>query len=532
MKRFWKSAAAAVLCFGLLLGPAGCGGNKGDDTEKKAPGDETSGQSVVIRLQGGDTGLPNPFKHYVRGPGLSKMQLLYDSLLEKDENGDISWLADSWKISDDGTEYTFKLRDNLTWHDGRSLTAEDVKFTFEYYREHPPVSNDLIIDGKYIIQSIEIVDPQTVRLTVDAPSASYLSKIGYMRILPRHIWGNVEDPMTFTGAAATVGSGPYVMEEYDAQQGIYRFKAFEKYWGPRPRVDVIEWVPVSDPILAFENEEIDLVNATPDVLSRYENNPEYKVEKKHSFHNYRLMMNMEKRPELKDVNIRKAIACAIDRNELMEKVERGSAVIGSMGYVPEGSKWYNGNTAKYPYDLQKARELLGGRQLSFNVLVGNTDKEVKIAELIKLTLEQAGIKLTIESVDSKVRDTAVQQGEYELSIINSGGMGGDPDYLRNLYASNPKAKSKGLGSGAVPGYYNERVRTLALRQARELDPEKRKKTIFELQELIAEEVPMILLYGQVDNHVYRPAKYDGWMFRYDHTKTDHCKLSYLERNGA
>ncbi|WHH58697.1 ABC transporter substrate-binding protein [Petroclostridium sp. X23] len=248
---------SVVLC--LILGIAGCSSgdnaNKSEEIGKTEQNTESAKEDIVIRLAGGDTGLPNPFKHYARGPGISKMQLLYDSLIEKDERSTIPWLAESWETGADGTTYTFKLQSNVLWHDGQKMTAEDVKFTFEYYKDHPPVSNELMINGKYIIQSVEVLDEQTVRLTVDAPNATYFAKIGFARILPKHIWEKVDDPVKFVGEGRTIGCGPYVMEEYNPQQGIYRFKAFDKYWGPKQKVAAIEWVPVSDPVLAFENGE-------------------------------------------------------------------------------------------------------------------------------------------------------------------------------------------------------------------------------------------------------------------------------------
>ena len=91
---------------------------------------------IVLREAGGDFGYPNPFRHQNRGPGFFKMELIYDSLLEKDEKGLIPWLAKEWTVSEDGQTYTFTLVDNATWHDGKPLTAEDVAFTVKYFEAY------------------------------------------------------------------------------------------------------------------------------------------------------------------------------------------------------------------------------------------------------------------------------------------------------------------------------------------------------------------------------------------------------------
>ncbi|EHQ89733.1 ABC transporter substrate-binding protein [Desulfosporosinus youngiae] len=530
MKRRLRVLPGILLAMMLVLSLAGCQNSRTADGQGVNAPQDQNGETKpeVIRLAGGDTGLPNPFKHYMRGPGMSKMQLLYDSLLEKSEEGDIPWLAKSWDVSDDGRVYTFHLEEKALWHDGKPLTAEDVAFSFAYYKDHPPVSNDLIANGKYLIESTKVLDEHTVEIKLPDFDNTYLSKIGFTRILPKHIWEKVSDPLTYEGEGAGVGSGPFVMEEYNPEQGTYRYTAFPQYWGLKPAVAAIEWVPASDGVMAFENGEIDLINATADVLTRYSGKPEYKVATKPSYHSYRLMMNMEKRPELQDVNLRRALAYGIDRQELVDKVDRGSATVSSMGYVPPDSPWYNPDIEQYPFNIQKSKDLLAGKTYAFEVLTGNTAPEVKVAELIKLTLAQAGIDLTIKSVDSKVRDNAVKTGQYELLIINSGGMGGDPDYLRSIYGK--QSSTAALNQQNLMGYQNERINALSQEQAVERDPAQRKDMIFRLQKLIAEDVPMIILQGAVDNYVYRPEKYDGWMFRYDHNKTDHNKLSYLKRS--
>lgn len=496
---------------------------------KVAGTESVDNEKPVIRLQGSDTGLPNPFRHHTRGPGMSKMQLLYDSLLEIDEKGYIPWLAKSYEVNEDGTVYSFNLVENAFWHDGTPLTVADVIFTMDYYRVHPPVTDNLTVDGEFLIKSVEKTGDWSFDIEVNHADNTYLSRLGGVRILPKHIWAKVEDPIAYEGDGAVVGSGPFKMTHYDSVKGEYRYEATQDYWGLEPAVAAIEWVPVSDAVMAFENGEIDLVNMAPDLLERYRSDDTYLVRELPSYHSYRLMMNMESSEALKDKTVRKAMAYGINRQALVDKIARGAADVSSMGYVPSTSKWYNPAIESYDYDLEKAKTFLNGRSYSFKLLTGNTPSEIKLAELIQLDLEQIGIAIEIESVESKTRDQAVKSGQYQLLLINSGGMGGDPDYLRSIYG-NSTANTAALSAATLKGYYNEQVTALSKEQASVMDEAVRETIIDEMQVLIAEDVPMLMLYTNHDNFVYRPAHYDGWFARMDHSKLDHNKLSYVIRN--
>lgn len=501
----------------LILSASAIGCSKSESVSQT-----TNKMLPVIKLQGGDSGIANPFRTSSQGSG-GQYELIYDSLLEKDEKGDIPWLAKKWEISSDGKEYTFFLHDNVKWHDGEIMTSEDVKFTFEYYKNHPPVNNELLIDGKYIIQKIDVIDKNTVKIIFDRASSTYLEKIGSMRIIPKHIWEKVDDPLKFEGKEATVGCGPFQLEEYNPQQGTYRITGFKDYWGLKPVVEAIEWVPVSDAVMAFENSEIDLISITPDILSRYENKDEFKLIEEKTNHGNRLVFNMNKRSELQDINVRKAIAYGINREEMVEKIARGAGIVGSMGTVPINHKLYDDKVVKYNYDVEKSKRFLGNKNLTFDIVARNSNDEVKIAELMKISLQKVGITLNIKSVDNKTRGELVKNNDYEMTIYKTG-FGQDPDYLRTYYGAS-------LPNGGVGGYYNQKLYDLGQQELNEMDPEKRKDIIFKMQELVSEEVPQIILYTTNENYVFRPKHFDGWMFRYDRNRsaTDLYKLTYLEK---
>lgn len=523
LKRMLKTVISLALA--AALGLTGCAGSK-----PAASSGENTAKPLVINLEGGDWGYPTPFSHYSRGPGSFKMALIFDSLLERGEKGYVPWLADQWDISADGLTYTFTLKDNVKWQDGQPMTAADVKFSFDYYAVHPPVSNDLTIDNQSFIQSVEAADAKTVRFKVEKPLAIVLGKIGSTRIIPRHIWETVADPLKFTAPEAATGTGPFRLKEYNKEQGAYKFEAFQDFWGPKPLVDTLQFVPVSDPVLAFDKGEIDLTGSiTTDILPKYQKDEEYRVLQNPAFWGYRLIFNMEKRTELKDKAVRQAFAYAVNRRELVEKVARNAAVPASAGYLPVGHVWYNPAVKDYEFNPEKAKELLAGRALSFKLLTGNSNEELRIGELLKISLAQAGIELSVTSADTKTRDAAIKKGDYELVLNGHGGWGGDADLLRTTYAAKISTSQSPSADG-IRGYSNERLNELCRQQLYEMDGEKRKAMVFQIQELIAEEVPQLPLYNTTGYVVFKPAKFEGWKYMFDHHEVTHNKLSYLDVN--
>ena len=514
-----KQGTTFSFLIALIIFAVSCSPRVGDSGSDKG--------KLVINLEGGDWGYPSPYTHYSRGPGVFKMRLLFDSLLERGEKGLIPWLAEKWSVSPDGRSYSFTIRKGVKWHDGESLTADDLKFSFEYFILHPPASDELSAYGRNFIKGCKVIDPHSIRITVNSPDATLLAKLGSTRIIPRHVWENVKDPKKFDSPQSVIGSGPFVLTGYSREEGSYRFEAFKDYNGPKQAVDVIRFIPVSDSVLAFEKGEIDLTSVPADLVKRYENDPGYTIIRNPAFWGYRLLFNIKKKPELKDKKLRHAFAFSINRKELVEKVARGAAVEGSMGYLPVDHVWYNSRVKTYPFEPAKGKELLSGRKYSFTLLTGNSRDEVRIAELLKISLSIAGFNINVKSIDMKSRDAAVRSGDYEIALNGHGGWGSDPDMLRRVYSGTVRTDAS-PSSDAIPGYSNSEINRLAMMQLREMNSKKRKEIIFRMQEIIAEEVPQVPLYNTKGYTVFRNKKYSGWRHMFDHHEVTHNKLSYIK----
>ncbi|NLP37670.1 MAG: peptide ABC transporter substrate-binding protein [Firmicutes bacterium] len=483
---------------------------------------------TTLKLAGGmDWGAPNPYLHDPRGPGVAKMKLIFDSLLEADENGIISWLAQDWFR--EGNVYTFILHEQARFHDGHPLTAADVAFTLDYYQQYPPVTNYLTIDGKSIVEKYEVLDERTISITVHKPMATTLTALGSFVILPKHIWEKVEDPYTYSAPEAFIGSGPYKFGDYEAATGSYEFLGHEQYYGAKAVAERLLFVPVSDPLLAFENGDIDLTEVPIDTMEKYKNAPGIGMIGKDNDMGYKLLINMETLNLFKDVKYRAAVYHALNRQEIVDKVFRGSGAVGSAGYVPPTNYFYNENVQKYDYNPEAAGALLREYELSLQLLAANTSDDVKIAELIKNDLAAVGVNVEVIAVDSKIRDEKVFDGEYELALVGNGGWGRTPDYLRTLYSSKSKFTGTNPHYMGPLGYDNERITELAEAQLFEMDFDKRKELLQELQAEISKEIPIVVVATKTTYVMFRKDYYDGWVKTYDYQQLEQNRLSYVEK---
>jgi peptide/nickel transport system substrate-binding protein len=486
----------------------------------------------LLRLPGGtDWGYPQPFS-YNRGPGLINVHFILDSLLWKDAKGNvIPWLASKWGRSRDGLEYVFRLRPNATWSDGQPVTSADVAFTFHYILTGPG-SNVATIGGvPSMVKAISTPDPHTVVFRLNQRFAPFpITIAGNIPIIPQHIWQTVTDPAHFTGPQAFVGSGPYELKSYDGASGAYDFVANPHFWGGNPYVQELQFVPESNDLLALQQNVIDAggppneQGVPPDALSQFSKQSGYGMLAAPGEWNRSLFFNMSKGFPFNNVSFRQAMAYAIDRHDLVDRVLLGQGWVGSMGVIAPGSYYWVKGLPTYAYDPAQAKKLLdsiglvdkngdGWRDLpdgsSFQpTLNTSTFQQQSTAEIVAADMKAVGINVQLQTLPRAAADAATTAGNYQMALVGYGGLGGDPDFLRQQFS----VTSTSRGFTTVFGYNDPTFEKYAAAELQTVRPSTRYGFVAKMQQALAADVPVIPLYYPTRIWLYKQSVFNDWFY--------------------
>jgi len=457
-------------------------------------------EPVALTLPGDDWGYPSPFAFYSRGPGYLRMSFIFDTLTWKDEEGVIPWLADNWDVSEDGTEWIFTLHSGVAWHDGEPLTAEDVAFTFDYLKEHQesfqwswPVDK---------VARTEIVDERTVTLYLTEPIAGcHVDLVGSVPIIPKHVWENVEDPAKFTAEEAVIGTGPFKLVEYSKEEARYIYGANADYFKGSPAVDTLTFIKVENEALALETGTTDYASfwgKEIEAVQAFEDNENYGIIGGPSFWVLQMIFNTQKTP-FDDVELRRAVAHAIDREEIVEQVTHGGAIVASLGIISPFTDWHNPNLPVYEYDPAKAKAMLEDLGVTdLNLMLITTSGFAREAELVQADLAEIGIEVEVQTGDRSTIDGLLREGNFDLAINGHGGIA-NPAILRTP-------------TWPAESYSNDEYDQLYQQQASTVDEEARRELVWQLQAIIAEDLPVLTLWHPKMWTVYDASKLDTWFY--------------------
>jgi len=459
-------------------------------------GQPSESTSYTIADSTGDWGYPSPYTHYSRGPGYVRMSLIFETLVWKDDSDFVPALAKDWEYVEEENAYIFELRDDVTWHDGTNFTAEDVIFTIDYVKTHPNPFVTLI--GPSGVREAAAIDDYTVKLYLEQPYAPFLHDVaGTLAIIPKHIWEYVAQPEEFTDAQAVIGTGPYTLADYSKEHGTYLYKAYEDYYLGKPAVDEIKFVKISEEMIpaALKEGSIDAGDVPPEVVSEMEEAGFTIITAPYAW-NAKLTLNHQKEP-LSSKQFRQALAYAIDREALVQITQRDHAMAGSPGMMPPTSDWYNPNAPQYEYDPTKTEQLLKGLGYTLeNGYFTKDGKELKleliataefkaVGQFVKQQLEEVGIKIDFTTLEAKTVDARVEAWDFDLSIYGHGGLY-EPSILKRVIMD------KGFNSARYDS--NQALNQLIEAQLSEMDAEKRKELVWQIQEIYAEDLPALILY--------------------------------------
>ena len=489
------------------------------DTEKR--------KERILTVSGnGDFGFPSVYTISPKGQGYMTLSYIFDTLMWKDESGLIPYLAEDYSVSEDGLTYTFQLRKGVSFTDGTPFTAEDVKFTFDYMKEHPYkwVSVSMV-------EEASVVDEHTVEIKLNKTYNPFLSDVaGSLPILPKHIWENVTEPETFTEPEAAISTGPFILENYDSAAGTYTFKAKEDYFYGDVQIDklVIANVSGGDSKEALLSGEIAAApNISYKAAMSLKDSPEYTVLEGPGLSVTRLYFNFDEEA-MAVKEIRQAMYHAVNLDEIVEKAYGGAGYPGSAGHVQPGTPWYNPDVRQYAYDVETAKKMLSeagaadsngdgileynGEEMSYTLTF--TENDEKLAELLVSYMKAVGIELVPQSADDATVKAAISEGNFELAFNTNGSFGGDPVFLSRFATVGADGAPSVTGQGGTT-WESEEYNRIYNESAVEQDDAKRHQQVNELQEIIAEELPCLTLYYKKAVAAYNNTIFDGFYYTPD-----------------
>lgn len=423
---------------------------------------------------------------------------IFDTLVMRDKDMKlVPGLALSWKSLDD-TTWEFKLREGVKFHNGESFDAEAVKFTLD--RVLDPAAKSPTVSYIRTIDRVEVVDPLTVRIKTKTPDPllpTRMSRYPTYIVPPKYVKEVGNDVF----ATRPVGTGPYQFVEFVPDQHVI-LQANKDYWRGPPAIEKVTWRAIPDGTAratALLTGEVDLIENVPvDLAPMVKASSDVDlVQVKNGGLTIYLGLVMSEKP-LDNVKVRQALNSAIDRQGIVDNILQGMA-------TPRGTQVGAADFGYKPvpvpvFDPKRARELLAeaGFPEGFSIKMQSTRRYMKDAEVAQAIAQQfgdIGVKINQESLDWSVY---VQQVPHKGPIFMLGwGSTQTLDADAAVYAIMKTGEP--YSGAAIPA-----LDTLLDQSRAVVEPEKRKVLLEQIQDLAAEQVPVIPLYQE--DALYAKAK--------------------------
>jgi peptide/nickel transport system substrate-binding protein len=419
--------------------------------------------------------------------------LIFDSLVHKNAHFNLDpWLATSWETPDPLT-YRFHLRTDVHFHDGKPLTATDVKYTLDSMR------NGTVITAKAgalaRIDHVDAPDAATVVIHLKQPDAALLWNLsdGAIGIVPA---GSGRD-----FAFHPIGSGPFrfISQMQDDEVIVERN---DHSWQPRPAIARIRFAVVPDAItraLELEKGSADVcINClTADMVSALAKRPNLQVESGPGTNLNYISFNTQD-SLLRDIRVRQAIAYAMNRPLIISSLWRGRAQLAESLLPPEHWAW-TGDVQQYPYDPAKANALLdaggwkrGNDGIRFHLTMKTSTDETSrlLAMILQQQLREIGITLDVRSFEFATFYADISKGAFQMYTLRWLGGNEDPDIFGYAYDSH-RFPPRGANRGR---YVNAALDELIKDGATSSDQALRRADYVKVQQILAAELPSINLW--------------------------------------
>jgi len=455
-----------------------------------------AGQTLTLALETDPTNIDPRLGTDVNS--MRVYQIVCNGLLKKDPKLNlVPDLAESWENPDNKT-YVFHLRKGVKFHDGSEFTAEDVKYTFETIMD--PALNSPKASAYNKIQSIDILDPYTVKFTLTETFSPFLIELT-QQIIPKKAT-EAQPDKKFTNQL--IGTGPFKLVEWQHDEQVV-LEANPDYFDGAPKLQKIVFKTIPDGTVRFlelKQGGVDFVqNAlSPDIIPIAAKTDGLTSVTGDSVVIYYLGFNMED-PLLKNVKIRQAMAYALDRQAIVDNLLKGQASLAT-GLLSPANWAYEGQVQTYPYDIAKAKALLDeagypdpdgdGPQPRFKLVYKtSTDPlRIRIGEVFQEQFKKVGIEISeIQSYEWAKFYDDIKAGNFQLFTLQWVGIT-EPDIFYSVFHSKmipPEGRNRGR-------YANPQIDALTEQARQVLEPQERKKIYSEIQKILAVDTPYIFLW--------------------------------------
>lgn len=507
-------------------------GTGGDDEETA---EEQSDEQVLVFARGGDSESLDPGST-TDGESSRVTRQVLEGLLDFDkESFELKpGLAYDWDVSDDGLTYTFHLEEGVTFHDGTDFNAEAVKTNFERWAdpEHEYAFTDEGYvysmygtmfgghkgDDGHVIEEIEVVDDHTIEFHLKRPLGFFLQNMGmtYFAItspaaLEEYGPEINENP---------IGTGPFKLVSWTKDDSVVleKFEDFRKDGLPKLDRVIFEVIPDNAArLIALRSGDIDIMDGlNPDDAAAVEAESGLELHARAENNFGYLGFNVQKEP-LDNKTLRHAISHAIDREAIVDALYAGYGV-PAVNPLPPSYLGYNDEVEGFPYDVEKAKELLAeaGYEDGLEIELWTMpvarpympDPET-VSEIVQNNLAEIGVDVTIVREEWAPYLEKTMNGDHQMYMLGWSGTNGDPDYFLSslLHGSN-------VGESNREFYQNDEVDQLLDEAKVAVDQDERAELYKEAQAIIAEDAPMVTLVhsqpvmattSQVKNYVPHPS---------------------------
>ncbi|GAA0639785.1 ABC transporter substrate-binding protein [Bifidobacterium pullorum] len=468
----WRKAAALAVAGLMTLSMGACGSDGG--------GSPQSDQVIINSVMNSSSQASlnyNPFSPTALSGVVGALYepLFFMNNLKDDPTQLEPLMGESYTISDDAKTIDVKIREGEKWSDGEPYTAEDVAYTFNL------VDSNASLNTSGFAGTAEVLSDTEVRITLDkSESVNALSYLSGTMIVPKHIWENIDDPVTYTNEDA-VGSGPFTVEGGNFSPTAYTFMKNPYYWEDgKPEVDGVRYVLITGGTQASQNAltggDVDWMSAIfpnmDQVLSGYPDIATVDVPSSQMAFMTCSNADLGCTGPITDPAVRKAIYYALDRDQINKLAlnDQYSELAGSLYPYGQFTKYMSEDVPDSPIPgearVDEATKILedagytkgddgiyqkDGVKLSIAVAVQSDYSDwINTINVAAQQLKEAGIEIHADQMSSNEWTQAMQQGEFEMSVYGLWVAGAEPWMFYNqFYATNSTAP---VGESAWPNY--------------------------------------------------------------------------------